>query len=306
MESHSKPYTRLVEWNPVKQLLGYPEYEFVLITLNQPIRDNSLFEDLWNSAETKIAADGGANQIYDLSKASPPENRDGSPGPGPGPGPGSSKQFQDLDTIIGDLDSLTDEARSYFSRSRIIRDSDQYSTDFAKAVGLARRESPAPGSRAVVCVGGLGGRVDQGLSQVHHLYLFQKSPTYADGRMYLVSGDSLSFVLKGGSTHRIRVREPGIGLQEDEDEDSHRPRPHRNRRRRISGDPFAKYVGIIPVGEPAVITTRGLEWDVEDWPTAFGGKMSTSNHVLPETEVVEVRTDKDVLFTIALKQGTST
>lgn len=49
MESHSKPYTRLVEWNPVKQLLGYPEYEFVLITLNQPIRDNSLFEDLWNS-----------------------------------------------------------------------------------------------------------------------------------------------------------------------------------------------------------------------------------------------------------------
>lgn len=181
--------------------------------------------------------------------------------------------------------------RSYFLRSRIIRDPDQYSTDFSKAVGLARRESPG---RALVCVGGLGGRVDQGLSQVHHLYLFQKSPTYADGRMYLVSGDSLSFVLKGGMTHRIRVREPGIA-------------PDSSRlRRRVSGDPFAKYVGVVPVGEPAVITTRGLEWDVEDWPTAFGGKMSTSNHVLPETEVVEVWTDKDVLFTIALKQGAST
>lgn len=136
-------------------------------------------------------------------------------------------------------------------------------------------------------MGGLGGRVDQGLSQLHHLYLFQTSSTYADGRMYLVSGDSLSFVLKGGQRHLIRVREPGI---------------RDARRRRLSGDPFAKYVGIVPVGGPAVISTKGLEWDVRDWPTAFGARMSTSNHVLPDTEVVEVQTDEDVLFTIALKQ----
>lgn len=152
---------------------------------------------------------------------------------------------------------------------------------------LARREAP-PG-RAIVCMGGLGGRVDQGLSQVHHLYLFQQSPTYADGRMYLVSGESLSFVLKGGRRHKIRVREPML----------HAARPLH----RISGDPFAKHVGIIPVGEPAVISTWGLEWDVQDWATTFGGRISTSNHVLPETEVVEIQTDKDVLFTIALKQG---
>jgi thiamine pyrophosphokinase len=106
--------------------------------------------------------------------------------------------------------------------------------------------------------------------------------------MYLLSGESLSFVLKGGQRHRIRVREPNPEINSSF--------------RRISGDPFAKYVGIIPVGGPAMISTKGLEWDVEDWPTAFGSQMSTSNHVLPETEVVEVQTDKDVLFTIALKQ----
>lgn len=39
-----------------------------------------------------------------------------------------------------------------------------------------------------------------------------------------------------------------------------------------------------------------------DWETEMGGRLSTSNHVLPETQVVEVETDKDVLFTIALKQ----
>jgi thiamine pyrophosphokinase len=57
------------------------------------------------------------------------------------------------------------------------------------------------------------------------------------------------------------------------------------------------------VGGPSRITTRGLEWDVTDWETRFGGRMSTSNHVLPETEVVEVETTEDVLWTIALRQA---
>ncbi|KAI8953060.1 thiamine pyrophosphokinase [Xylaria longipes] len=277
MDSNTAAASDPIEWYPIRQLLGHPGHEFILITLHQPIRDAALFKDLWSAAETKIAADGGANQIYDLSKQAPPENEYS--------GPGSSEQFKDLDTIIGDLDSLTDEARGYFSRSRVIRDTDQYSTDLAKAVRLARRESPG---RAVVCMGGLGGRVDQGLSQLHHLYLFQKSPTYAEGRVYLVSGHSLSFVLKGGRRHRIRVREPGLEVGPSF--------------RRISPDPFAKHAGIIPVGEPASISLKGFEWDVQDWPTAFGTQMSTSNHVLPESEVVEVEADKDVLFTIALKQ----
>ncbi|KAI0427699.1 thiamine pyrophosphokinase [Xylaria sp. FL1042] len=277
MGSNSTPDSGFVEWYPIRQLLGHPGYEFVLIILHQPIRDPCLFRDLWSAAESKIAADGGANQIYDLARRAPPADSAGSSG--------LDERFEDLDAIIGDLDSLADEARQHFSRSRILRDADQYSTDFAKAVHLARSESPG---RDIVCMGGLGGRVDQGLSQLHHLYLFQKSPTYADGRMYLVSGASLSFVLKGGPRHRIQVREPGIKVADTF--------------RRVSGDPFAKYVGIIPVGEPAVISTKGLEWDVQDWDTAFGTRMSTSNHVLPETEVVEVQADKDVLFTIALKQ----
>ncbi|KAI3330385.1 thiamine pyrophosphokinase [Ustulina deusta] len=277
MSSSTTPDSGFIEWHPIRQLLGYPGHEFVLIILNQPIRNPCLFGHLWSTAETKIAADGGANQIYDLSKRAPPENGAGSSGP--------NDQFKDLDTIIGDLDSLADEARRYFSRSRIIREAEQDSTDFAKAVRLARSESRG---RDIVCMGGLGGRVDQGLSQLHHLYLFQQSPTYADGRMYLVSGESMSFVLKGGTRHRIRVREPDIKVTDAS--------------RRVSGDPFAKHVGIVPVGEPAVISTKGLEWDVQDWDTAFGTRMSTSNHVLPETEVVEVQADKDVLFTIALKQ----
>ncbi|KAI0114391.1 thiamine pyrophosphokinase [Nemania sp. FL0031] len=279
MVSHSPPPpdSDFIEWHPIRQLLGCPGYEFVLITLNQPIRDHSLFRDLWSSAKTTIATDGAANEILELTKDTPPESGDEGPRP--------NEEFKDLDVIIGDLDSLADTARDYFSRSRLIKEPDQLSyTDFGKAITLARHESPA---YDIVCMGGLGGRVDHGLSQIHYLYIFQKSPTYADGRIYLASSKSLSFVLKGGKRHRIHVREPSLET--------------RTSFRRLSAEPFGKHVGIIPVGEPAIISTQGLEWDVQDWPTSFGGRMSTSNHVLPETEVVEVQSDKDVLFTIALK-----
>lgn len=201
-----------------------------------------------------------------------------------------------LDMIIGDLDSLTPTAREYFTTrktpSRIVHDPDQYSTDFGKAVKHIRSttssssavtpgaaSSSSSGSRPadIVAMGGLGGRVDQGLSQLHHLYLFQTDANYAEGRMFLVSGESLTFLLKAG-WHHIHVRERG------------------------KGDVFDKYVGIVPIKEPSVISTKGLEWDVTDWKTEFGGMVSTSNHVLPETVVVEVETTRDVLFTIALKR----
>jgi thiamine pyrophosphokinase len=193
---------------------------------------------------------------------------------------------------------LSGETRSYYesrskTKTQVIRDPDQYSTDFTKAVRYVREHhfpsSPTSAGIGVettrqasdiVAVGGLGGRVDQGLSQLHHLYLFQAHPRYADGRMYLFSGESLTFLLKAGH-HRVRVR-------------SDDPEPE---------EVFGKHVGILPVGEPSRITTRGLEWDVTDWETAFGGQLSTSNHVLPDTRVVEVQTTRDVLFTIALRQA---
>ena len=186
-----------------------------------------------------------------------------------------------LQVIIGDLDSLNPSVRDFYSSqptpAQVIHDTDQESTDFGKAINWIR--SQYPGEMDIVAMGGIGGRVDQGLSQLHHLYLFQQDPSYASGRIFLLSGSSMTFLLKTGS-HRIRVRE---------DDDS-------------EGDVFGKHVGIIPLKEPSHITTKGLEWDVADWETQMGGRLSTSNHVLPETRWVEVETTKDVLFTIALSK----
>lgn len=215
------------------------------------------------------------------------------------------QQKNKLDIIIGDLDSLSSEARTYFTKhppdnnhnrhpTQIIHDPDQESTDFGKALNYIHAHTHAR-PLDIVVLGGLGGRVDQGLSQLHHLYLYQKDPAYAQGRLFLVSENSLTFLLKGSGDggeekkrlHRIYVREERGGMENDDVEEVL----------------FDKYVGIIPIKEPSVITTKGLEWDVTNWETEFGGRMSTSNHVLPGTKVVEVETVKDVLFTIALKKS---
>ena len=207
----------------------------------------------------------------------------------------ASSDFLHLDTIIGDLDSLDPRVKQYWGEAgvEVICDPDQYSTDFTKAVNYMRSFRVPVGAEytpsldrdrkadklsafakkpeVIVALGGLGGRVDQGMSVLHHLYIFQKD--YSAGKIFLLSTESITFVLKAGS-HRIKVKETfhGMGL--------------------------GKYVGIIPLKEPSVITTRGLEWDVQDWPTEFGGQMSTSNQVKEEWVMIE--TTKDVLFTIDL------
>ncbi|KLU82255.1 hypothetical protein MAPG_01329 [Magnaporthiopsis poae ATCC 64411] len=264
---------RHFEWHPARilqeqQRAGWKPLTIVM--LNQPIRDVSTLRKLWGNATIKVAADGGANHLLAVGHG----------------------LFDNVDVIIGDLDSFTDESRAYYQAlprpPAIIQDPDQESTDFGKAVKLIRDRDRAPEVAEaishiqfpqepcdIVAVGGLGGRIDQGLSQLHHLCLFQADEEYQDGRMYLVSSENLTFLLKPGR-HIIHVRE-------DAAEES-----------------FGKHVGIIPIKGRSIITTKGLQWDVENWETEYGGRISTSNHVRPETRVVEVVTDKDVVFTIEL------
>ncbi|RBR24644.1 uncharacterized protein FIESC28_02577 [Fusarium coffeatum] len=253
--------SKTFEWRPAKLLQDYNiGQDFALLILNQPLKNGVNLRKLWKNSSVRVAADGGANRLHKLSSF--------------------HGKYSNLQLIIGDLDSLTPTVRDFYSSqpspAQIIRDADQDSTDFAKAVNWIRNEHPD--GIDIVALGGIGGRVDQGLSQLHHLYLFQTDPEYASGRVFLLSGSSLTFLLKPG-THQIQVREDG------------------------EEDAFGKHVGIIPLKEAANITTKGFEWDVEDWHTEIGGKLSTSNHILPDSQVVTVTTDKDVLFTVALREG---
>ncbi|KAI0007650.1 thiamine pyrophosphokinase [Xylariaceae sp. FL0662B] len=273
------------DWHPIREFVHYPGYDFAMIVLNQPIKNEALFRDLWSVAKTRVAADGGANQILNLNESSS-GNITGSEAQKSVP-PDFKGFYTNLSAIVGDLDSVSPDTVNFFTTStkcKVIHEPSQNSTDFTKAVRFVHSQFA---KMNIVVVGGLGGRVDQGLSQLHHLYKFQISPTYADGKMFLLSEENLSFVLKPGH-HRIHVREPDIDVDTSFVY--------------MSGDPFTKYVGIIPLRDASVISTRGLRWDVKNWMTEFGYNISTSNHVLPETNVVEVETSNDVLFTIAMKQ----
>ena len=123
----------------------------------------------------------------------------------------------------------------------------------------------------IVVLGGLDGRADQAFSQIHHLYAANELESAYIGKTYLITANSIMFLLEKGCNVIKTPVGPGL---------------------------LAESVGIIPIGRPSAITTRGLEWDVTEWPTEFGEQISTSNHI--KREAVHITTSNRVLFTVAL------
>jgi thiamine pyrophosphokinase len=225
---------------------------YAVLVLNQPINKNA-FESTIEGASMLVCADAGADRLRSWNWRLP-------------------------DAVVGDLDSVTSETVAYYESKgvRIVREPDQYSTDFTKALKWIKQEWERRTEHLdklpldVVVLGGLGGRVDQGFSQIHHLYLVNNDSSLLSGRIYLLSEQSLTFVLADGPN--IIEIEPGY---------------------------FAENVGIIPILGHCQLTTKGLEWDVEDWPTDFGSQMSTSNHIRAPTIEISFSGPRP-LFTLEL------
>ena len=197
---------------------------------------------------------------------------------------------------------MRDDVLTYYSRRKVhvVKDSDQNTTDFTKSLRLITTSKrtvleefnefnkfrktygltlePNPGYRPadnidVFVFGGLGGRADQAFSELHHLYLAHEDKNISVGDIYLVTPESIIFLLHRG-TNVI-----------------HTPRGPKQ---------LGESIGIIPMGRPSIITTKGLEWDVKDWQTEIGGQISTSNHI--RAGKVTVTTTEPVLFTVELAQ----
>ena len=195
-----------------------------------------------------------------------------------------------MDAIIGDLDSIRLDVRKHFADKgvKILLDADQYSTDMMKCLRYIREEprintnleegdsgldsGPQKGQLDIAIFGGLGGRADQAFSQLHHLYVYaHEGSAVSNGDLYLIMPESVVFLLEKGLNKIHTPLDTGL---------------------------FRENVGIIPIAKPSVITTRGLEWDVTNWPTEFGTQISTSNHI--NSDIIEVETTERVLFTLEL------
>lgn len=166
---------------------------------------------------------------------------------------------------------------------------DQYSTDFMKCIHFVKKHFHT--DFELLVVGGLGGRVDQSFHSLHHLYLSYQE----DGQIvYLVTPDSISFLIPSSTFSPSSPSSSSLDMPKESD----RPNLYTIKTPlRFLG----KTCGLIPLGGTARITTKGLEWDVEDWETSFGSRISTSNHLLHET--TEVATDSPILFTVELKHS---
>ncbi|PLB46046.1 thiamine pyrophosphokinase [Aspergillus steynii IBT 23096] len=273
-----------MEWDPTQFFRADdPPTPFALVVLNQPINEKA-FAVLKEHACITVCADGGANRYYDMMKK-------------------QGREALDLPSlIIGDLDSIAPAVQAHYSGLGIpvIKDEDQYSTDFTKCLNylrahaseiIAQKASTDSSTSAplnTLILGGLGGRVDQAFSQIHHLYTMTQEIQHQreEGHLYLISEESITFILRPGKNV---IRTPGANRPLSGGEDS-------------AGEEhlLEENVGIIPLSGPARITTSGLEWDVTDWATEIGGQLSTSNHI--RADVVEVESRVPVLFTLELAE----
>ncbi|KAJ1659291.1 hypothetical protein IWQ61_001612 [Dispira simplex] len=170
--------------------------------------------------------------------------------------------------ICGDMDSAKKDVVDYFNGlgTKIVHDPDQETTDFMKCLKWidGYYEENHVMSYAIVAYGGLGGRFDHTMASISTLYKYAKARP-----IYLANPGALTFLLTAG-THHIECRwydqEPKCG--------------------------------ILPFAESAIVTTKGLRWDLDHNKTSFTGLLSTSNIV--DNDSITVTTDKGVVWTMTL------
>ncbi|XP_077226368.1 thiamine pyrophosphokinase 1-like [Tasmannia lanceolata] len=218
-----------------------PSLTYALVVLNQRLpRFTPL---LWERAQLRLCADGGANRLYDeipelLSHEDPLDLRN---------------RYRP-DAIKGDMDSIRPEVQEFYSNlgTKIVDDShDQDTTDLHKCVAYIRDSTPdlEKSNLSILVAGALGGRFDHEVGNINVLYLFSNI------RMVLLSDDCLIQLLPKTHHHEIHIQSSVEG-------------PH---------------CGLVPFGAPSASTsTTGLQWDLTDMEMRFGELISTSNIVREE------------------------
>ncbi|CEJ05460.1 hypothetical protein G6F70_001320 [Rhizopus microsporus] len=176
------------------------------------------------------------------------------------------------DEIRGDLDSIRPDVREFYESKnvKITKIHEQDSTDFMKCVYLLQeKEQERNEIYDIVATPALGGRFDQTMSSIHVLYLLKDQ---IKRKVILVSDENMTVLLDKG-THHIHCR---LDLE-------------------------GPTCGVMPIGAPAVISSKGLKWDMNSLACHFGGVVSTCNVL--NSDLVEIHTDSPVVWTVEIKQS---
>ncbi|KAG7451121.1 thiamine pyrophosphokinase [Guyanagaster necrorhizus] len=220
----------------------------------------TLLRRLWTSSHWRCCADGGANRLYDTVE---------------------NKESYLPDLVTGDFDSIRTEVRAYYTSKGIsvIHSSDQDSTDLMKSM-QALSSLQVPDEEVtfltepvqpweVIILGGLAGRLDQTIHTLSYLHKLRKD---LSKRVFAVTDDNVGWVLNSGE-HSIRINHSVLG----------------------------KTCGLLPVGvDSTIISTTGLQWNLTETVSSFDGMVSTSNHLVPFSDTVWIKTTKPIWWTMEL------
>ncbi|KAM0750170.1 putative KEX1 protein [Meredithblackwellia eburnea MCA 4105] len=256
-------------WESSTLLEKNAERPNALVILNTPLVHQDLFRKIWAAASVRYCADGGANRLFDHFSGAGGA-RDG--------GKDEDERAEFLpDLIRGDLDSLRNDVREYYASKgvRIDHDPDQYSTDLNKCVSsLVEYEKEKVGGKEhqLILLGGLSGRLDQTIHTINALSLLEKEREFS----WAIGPESIACVLGPGS-HDVRMHMPAFG------------------------DTCA----VLPIGQPAHVTTKGQEWDLgptDMYPTSVATAVSSSNNLRKSNGgQVDIDTDVAVVWTVEVR-----
>lgn len=166
------------------------------------------------------------------------------------------------DLIVGDLDSMTPQTRQHYEQMGVtIRYFyDQDNNDLGKSLLAAVYDYKC----TQCCVfGAFGGRFDQEMAAMSALYKWATVPQLQ--KLWLYDDNTMALLLPANCENRIELALPPL-----------------------SGDSTnhvgeGQTCGIIPLGAPCEsMTLTGFEWNLTDYPSAFGGMVSTSNRIAQE------------------------
>ncbi|XP_044502678.1 thiamine pyrophosphokinase 1-like isoform X1 [Mangifera indica] len=213
-----------------------PSLTYALIVLNQRLPRFAPL--LWDRAQLRLCADGGANRVYDeFPQFFPHEDAS------------HVRNRYKPDLIKGDMDSIRKEVLEFYASlgTKVIDEShDQDTTDLHKCVAYIRDFTPnlEKSNLCILVAGALGGRFDHEAGNINVLYRFSTM------RIILLSDDCLIHLLPKTHHHEIYIQSSVEG----------------------------SHCGLIPIGMPSGRTsTTGLQWDLDDTEMRFGGLVSTSN-----------------------------
>lgn len=269
-----------------------------LIVLNTPIPKpvSPLFQQLWESSQLRICADGGANRLYEATVSSSSSSDDTTTN--------NNKITFIPDIIRGDLDSLHDSVAKFYSSPpynvSIEKDPCQDTNDLDKALQKVQerllltsnsnsKNTATSTTPRVIVYGGFGGRFDQEMASFQAL--FKWGPLF-DYNIWLYSEETLAVLIPSTLSSSSDSKETQ-SLQHDSIAKiilpclptltSSSPSPY------IQEGPTC---GLIPMGAKCrSITTTGLQWNLDQSSMEFGGLVSTSNRIVGASSASDETTD---------------